>query len=193
MGLTPRFRSIFARLGIVAPVAATAWCASPATARADDSASCAVRRPAAEFNLLWPFIGISEMKLLLPVVGGMDQRGEVLFGAYLDYAQVVRPDAGKAFILAPIIGYRQFVAYGVHAELAAVAGVRHESHHPGDGATLNDFYVRAFPGVGYQWEGSPRFYFNVRLRLGVLVYRQTHAAEERKLAPAPDVNVGFRF
>jgi hypothetical protein len=111
------------------------------------------------------------MKVLLPVIGGFDVRGEALFGAYLDYAQVVRPHAGKTFILAPIVGYRQFVGHGI----------------------LNDFYIRAFPGSGYQAELSPRVYLNARFRLGILVYRQSHTAEERKFAPAPDVNRGFRF
>jgi hypothetical protein len=56
-----------------------------------------------------------------------------------------------------------------------------------------DFYIRAWPGVGYQVDITPRFYANARARLGVLVYRQTHQDEEKKLAPAADLNLGVRF
>ncbi len=92
-----------------------------------------------------------------------------------------------------MVGWRQFFAWGLHAELSIVAGVRHESDHPGDGATLDDLYVRAWPMAGYQLEISPRFYANARAGAGVLVYRQTHYAEEKKLAPAADLNFGARF
>jgi len=143
--------------------------------------------PAAEVNVLWPFIGISELKVVFPVARG----GEVIAGTYLDYAQIVR--SGRAFIIAALPGYRQFLAGGFHVELAATVGVRHETMHPGDGATLDDFYIRAWPGIGYEYAFTPRFYANARARLGVLIYRQTHQDEEKKLAPAGDLNVGVRF
>ena len=143
--------------------------------------------------MLWPFIGISELKVIVPLFGRGGGRGELVTGMYLDYAQVIRQNAGKAFIIAPIVGYRQFLFNGVHLELAADIGVRHESHHPGDDATLNDFYVRAFPAAGYELELSPTFYVNSRARVGLLVYRQTHWAEEKKVALAGDLNFGARF
>ncbi len=34
--------------------------------------------PAAEVNVLWPFIGVSELKLTIPVVGVGERRGELL-------------------------------------------------------------------------------------------------------------------
>jgi hypothetical protein len=144
--------------------------------------------PAAEVNVLWPFIGISELKVVIPVG---DFGGEVIAGTYLDYAQIVR--SGRAFIIGALPGYRQFLGAGIHVELAATVGVRHETMHPGDGATLDDFYIRAWPGIGYEYAFTPRFYANARARLGVLVYRQTHQDEEKKLAPAADLNVGVRF
>jgi len=147
-------------------------------------------RAAAEVNVLWPAIGISELKILLPASRG-SRRGEVVLGAYLDYAQVVR--SGRAFIIAALPGYRQFLGAGFHVELCVNLGVRHEANHPGDGATLNDLYVRAWPALGYQHELSPRFYVNARARAGVLVYRQTHQDEEKQLALAGDLNVGVRF
>jgi hypothetical protein len=188
------------RLLPLAFVAALVALASPSTARADPAESAtgpeqplSVLRPAAEVNVLWPFIGISEMKVLVPLFGGRDFRGELLTGVYLDYAQIVRTDKGKTFIIAPMIGYRQFFAYGIHAELALDIGWRHETGHPGDGATLDDAYVRAWPMAGYQLELSPRFYVNARAGAGLLVYRQTHYDEEKKVSPGGDVNVGARF
>src|SRR5262252_5252783 len=123
-------------------------------------------RPAAEVNVLWPFIGISELKVLLPLFGNRNFRGEFLVGAYLDYAQIVREDKGKTFILASMLGYRQFFAYGIHAEVAVDLGLRHETNHPGDGATLNDFYIRTWPMLGYQLEISPTLYVNARGGVG---------------------------
>jgi hypothetical protein len=152
-----------------------------------------VLRPAAEVNLLWPFIGISELKIVVPLFGDRQLRGELVTGIYLDYAQVVRPDAGKVFIVAPLVGYRQFLTHGLHVEVTINAGIRHEEHHPGDDATLNDLYLRAWPMAGYQLELSSRFYANARAGAGILVYRQTHEAEEKKVALAADVNLGVRF
>jgi hypothetical protein len=148
-------------------------------------------RPAAEVNVLWPVIGISELKVLVPVTDPGPWHGEVIVGSYLDYAQVVR--SGRAFIIAAQPGYRQFLGGGFHVELTATMGIRHEANHPGDGATLNDIYVRAWPTVGYQYDFTPRFYANARALAGILVYRETHQSEEKKLAPAGDVNVGVRF
>jgi len=148
-------------------------------------------RPAAEVNVLWPVIGISELKVLVPVTDPGRYHGELVLGTYLDYAQVVR--SGRAFIIAAQPGYRQFLGGGFHVELTATMGIRHEGDHPGDGATLNDIYVRAWPAIGYQYDFTSRFYANARAVAGILVYRQTHESEEKKLVPAGDVNVGVRF
>ncbi len=40
-------------------------------------------------NVAWPFIGISELKVLLPLFGGPQLRGELLLGTYADYAQIL--------------------------------------------------------------------------------------------------------
>ncbi|HEV7554696.1 MAG TPA: hypothetical protein VGO00_04520, partial [Kofleriaceae bacterium] len=85
-------------------------------------------RPAAEVNVLWPVIGISELKLLVPVTAPGRWHGEVIVGSYLDYAQVVR--SGRAFINAAQPGYRQFLGGGFHVELTAAMGIRHEADHP---------------------------------------------------------------
>jgi len=157
----------------------------------------AVMRAAGEVNVAWPFIGVSEFKILVPLFGGTNLRGELLAGTYADYAQAIggRPhDAGKVWILGPLIGYRQFFAYGIHVEVATLVGLRHEDNFEGQaGATLNDFYVRVFPMAGWQWEVSDRFYVNVRAGAAVLIYRQTHEDTETKVLPVGDLNVGFRF
>ncbi len=157
----------------------------------------AVMRPAGEVNLAWPFLGISELKILVPLVGGPSLRGELLAGTYADYAQAIggRPnDPGKVWILAPLVGYRQFIAYGIHVEVAAIVGLRHEDNYEGQaGVTLNDFYVRALPMVGWQGELSERFYVNARVGAGILIYRQTHEDQETKVLPTADLNFGVRF
>ncbi len=109
------------------------------------------------------------------------------------YAQIFRRDAGKVSLLALKTGYRQFLAYGLHAELTVSAGWRHESDHPGDGATLDDLAIRAWPMVGYQFDVSSGFYVNSRAGAGIHIYRSTHADQKRKLVPTADVNVGVRF
>lgn len=176
------------RIAIAAVVAALMI---PTAARAESAAPADRDGIAAEVNVLWPFIGISELKLVIPVVHDPQWRGSLIVGTYLDYAQFVR--SGRAFIIAALPGYRQFVFHGLHVELAASIGVRHETMHPPDGATLDDFYIRAWPGIGYEYDITPRFFANARARVGVLVYRQSHQDEEKKLAPAGDLNLGVRF
>jgi len=186
-------RTIVLVTAVVAATTATVH-AGPLAAPGEPLAIAAPDTPggaAAEVNVLWPVLGISELKVLVPVTRPGTFRGEVVLGTYLDYAQAIR--SGRAFIIAALPGYRQFLGSGLHVELCATIGVRHETDHPGDGATLNDAYVRAWPTVGYQLELSPRFYANARAMVGILVYRQSHQDEEKKLAPAGDLNVGVRF
>src|ERR1700722_14948209 len=170
----------------------------PSAAHASESPpEPSLPRPAVETNVLWPFIGISEFKLLLPLFGDRQFRGELLAGTYADYAQILggRPsDPGKVFILAPLVGYRQFFAYGIHLELGVIAGLRHEDNYEGQqGMTLNDFYLREFPMLGWQWALPHRSCATARGGAGILVYRQTPEPEETKVLPAGDINVGFRF
>jgi hypothetical protein len=186
-----RCLAFFLSCAVLATAGAPARAQAPAPTPPPEPA-----RPAWEVNVLWPFVGISELKLVLPAAGtsaGPRARGEIVTGAYLDYAQFIRPNAGKAFIVAGMLGYRQFFWRGAHAEIAIDLGIRHESHHPGDDATLNDIYARAWPAAGYELDLSPRFYVNARARAGLLVYRQTHWSEEKKVVIAGDINIGARF
>ena len=58
---------------------------------------------------------------------------------------------------------------------------------------LRRCYARAWPAAGYELDLSPRFYVNARARAGLLVYRQTHWSEEKKVVIAGDINIGARF
>lgn len=154
-----------------------------------------------EVNVLWPLFpgGLSELKVLVPVrrAAEPDWRGELLLGTYSDFAtRFVRADDryGKVSILAALLGYRQFLRWGLHAEAAINAGWRHETHNVWDDTTLDAFSARLWLMSGYQHEWNPRVYFNVRAGAGIHLLRTDRfASHERKLAPAVDVNVGFRF
>jgi sulfoxide reductase heme-binding subunit YedZ len=185
-----RARRVRTRAALIAALVATMF-AVPAYADGPPEP-----RPAAEVNVLWPFLGISEFKAIVPLYGNERFGGELVAGVYLDYAQAIggRPnDPGKVWLLGSLVGFRQFFAYGIHAEVSVLTGVRHESNYEDEMITLNDFYVRAFPMVGWQRDVSSRFYVNARVGAGVLIYRETHEAQEVKVLDIADVNVGARF
>jgi hypothetical protein len=59
---------------------------------------------------------------------------------------------------------------------------------------LDAFTGRLWVMAGYQHELGGRVYGNVRAGVGIHLWRTDHLAEkERKLVPAGDVNLGFRF
>jgi hypothetical protein len=71
--------------------------------------------------------------------------------------------------------------------------VRHEDQAPPDGTrTYNDFYMRLWLAVGWQYEWS-RVYINLRPRVGFLIERYPNYALEKKVVPVGDVNLGIRF
>lgn len=152
-----------------------------------------------ETNVLWPFFpgGISELRLLVPVLNAdrRDLRGELVFGTYADFAHRVirKPEAAKTGVLAAKFGYRQFLWWGLHLELSANVGWRHESQRS-DGDTVDALQARGWLLFGYQHEFNPRFYANLRGGLGLHLYRSDrHAAEERTWAGGADLNLGVRF
>ena len=62
------------------------------------------------------------------------------------------------------------------------------------GTTLNAFVGRLWTFAGYQRDLSSRWYVNARAGLGVHLWRtDQYGAEERKLIPAGDLNLGARF
>jgi hypothetical protein len=184
-------------LGATLAAAAAISAPSPALADAAPGAPPELapeRRPAFEVNVLWPFIGISELKAILPVWGGHHLRGELVFGLYLDFAHwLVRPNNGPTAIVNALTGYRQFFGYGFHAEATLATGWRHEDRAPPDGSsTYNDFYMRLWVAAGWQYEWW-RVYVNLRPRVGFLIERYPNYALEKKVVPAGDVNLGIRF
>jgi hypothetical protein len=170
-----------------------------APAAATEVVTASARAPAFEVNVLWPFFpgGLTELKVLVPVVRADRLGGDLVLGLHSDFAtRFVRPDEryGKVAILAAKVGYRQFLLSGLHLEATVNAGWRHETHNVWDGGTLDAFSARLWLMGGYQHELGSRVYANARAGAGVHLLRTDRfAAKERKLVPAADVNVGFRF
>jgi hypothetical protein len=153
-----------------------------------------------EVNVLWPFVpgGISEFRFMIPLLRAdrRDFRGELVLGAYADFAsRIVRDDTyGKVANLSGKIGWRQFFVYGLHVEASANIGWRHEEARPPDNLTIDGFQTRLWLLGGYQYEISRLFYANARGALGIHIYRSdAYASLEKKLVPGADVNVGVRF
>lgn len=174
--------------------------AAPAVAQdTDDTALTAAPGPSLELNVLWPFYpgGISELRLMLPLFGDRDFRGELLLGVYADYSWVIRrgeaKPAGDVALLALKTGYRQYFGLGLHLELCLNSGWRHEVDRPGDQRFIDDFTGRAWALAGWEYDFSSRFYANARGGAGFLVWRTSHFDEEKKIAPGFDLNFGVRL
>ncbi len=160
------------------------------------------RGVAFEVNVLWPFFpgGLAELKVLVPVVRGdkRDWRGELVTGLHSDYGwgPITRPadNYGKVFLLAAKLGWRQFLVYGFHVEVALHAGWRHEEKNVHDGTTVDGFTGRLWMMAGWQYELNERVYLNVRGGGGLHLWRSDHLGyTERRFAPAGDINLGIRF
>jgi hypothetical protein len=153
-----------------------------------------------EVNVLWPFFpgGISELRVIVPVLR-RDERafhGGLVVGAYSDFAsRVVRDDSyGKVANLSGKLGWRQYLISGLHVEVSANLGWRHEEHRPPDDVIVDGFQIRLWTLAGYEHALSPRFYVNARGGLGIHVYRSDELAHlEKKLVPGGDLNLGVRF
>jgi hypothetical protein len=181
-------------------------CGVPSSARAGSPVGAPFSRfgdflhgPAFEVDVLGPFIGIGELKILVPVLrrDRARLRGELVFGVYLDYAwRLVRDaSAGKVGILAAKLGYRQFFAWGLHVEVSANLGWREERDNPYDHTTLESFAGRLWVYGGWQVELTPAIYLNLRGGPGFNLFRvgDPYADRERAVAGGGDLNLGFRF
>ena len=149
-----------------------------------------------ETNVLWPFFpgGISELKLLVPVVGDKQHRGEVLVGAHSDFMQRQRLDKGKVNILAIKLGYRQYLWRGFHAEASANLGWRMEHERPSTGDNHDDLVVSVWGLVGYQLDVGQRMFVNSRGGLGHIAYRSSRWPNQRTgVFPVGDINLGVYF
>jgi hypothetical protein len=200
------------RIGVAAIIVLTAclWpgavlaaerAAQPANADADADASKSVPyRPAFEVNLVQPFLGITDAKVLVPVARTTSHvfRGELMLGAYTDYAwgPISRPvnDYGKVWLLGVRPGYREYLAYGFFVDASMVVGLRHEEHNTRDDSTLNGFYGRLWANAGWQVDVTERAFLNVRGGAGVIVFRtDKYGSTEKTWQPAADIDVGLRF
>lgn len=169
--------------------------ATPATPAAPD-----LTAPSLELNVLFSFVGITDLHLLLPVVrsGQRDFRGELLLGVYSDYSwgPLSRPsdEYGKVVILAAKAGYRQYFTHGLHAEASAYLGWRHEAHNVHDDTTLDAAISRLWLFAGWQRDLGARFYATFRAGLGIHLFRTDHLGDkERVFVPAADLGLGVRF
>jgi hypothetical protein len=179
-------------LAVAVPARAQAPVAQVAVAPARDLAF--------EVNVLWPFFpgGLTELKVLVPLLRpDRPGRGELVVGLHSDFAtRFVRAGDryGKVSILAAKMGWRQFLAAGLHLDATVNAGWRHEVHNVWDGTTLDAFSARLWLMAGWQHDFNPRVYANARGGAGLHLVRTDRWAEkERKLVPAGDMNLGFRF
>jgi hypothetical protein len=156
--------------------------------------------PSLELALLGPFIGLTEEKVLIPVVRTRDPalRGELMLGTYTDFAwgPISRPadQYGKVWIIGVRPGYRQYLPCGFFVDSSIVLGWRHEELNHHDGGTLNGFYGRLWANAGWQVDVSPRTFFNVRGGAGLILWRtDAYGSSERTWQPSADVNLGVRF
>lgn len=160
------------------------------------------RTPAFEVNVLWPFFpgGIVDLKVVVPLLNerGDAWRGELVTGLYSDFSwgPVVRPadDYGKVWHMGAKLGWRQFFDYGVHLDVTANIGWRHEEQNIYDGGTLDALACRLYIFAGWQVDLSERVYLNIRGGIAPHVFRTDRFADKEKpLAAGGDVNLGVRF
>jgi hypothetical protein len=206
--------AICTSLGLATPASASVSDGTgipPASPAARDEGACSFaaqepyrRRVALEINLLWPVVpGIFEARLMAPILrtDQRDWRGEIVTGAYADYASwLIRDEtSGKVRGFAGRIGYRQFFAYGLHTEVSFTLGWRHEEDRPASGDTvfprdIDGFQTRLWVLAGYQYELSSVLYVNARAGISLNVYRSdAYAYLEKQVVPGGDVNLGVRL
>lgn len=174
--------------------------AVPDTPEAPAARASAPYRPSFEANLFQPFLGITDAKVLLPIVRRAVStfRGELMLGAYTDYAwgPISRPadDYGKVWILGARPGYREYLVAGFFVDVSMVVGVRHEERNVRDGTTLNGVYGRVWANAGWQVDVTPRVFLNVRAGAGRIAFRTDRfGGAEKTWQPAADLDVGLRF
>lgn len=160
------------------------------------------RRVAAfEVNVMWPLFpgGIVDLAVVTPLArrDRSTFRGELITGLHSDFGwrSVRESDAGNVAFLAAKLGWRQFLAWGLHVDAVVNLGWRHQENNPWDGETIHAFQGRLWAFGGYQHEFTRRFYASARGGLGVHLFRTDRFASRtgNRVAPAADVYIGFRF
>jgi len=183
----------------------TTWLLMPAHAdelssERSPSDAPASARPSLELNLFGPFLGLTDDKLLIPVVRTRERmfRGELMLGTYTDFAwgPISRPadQYGKVWIIGVRPGYREYLACGFFVDTSLVVGWRHEEQDHHDGGTLNGFYGRLWANAGWQVDLTPNVFANVRGGAGLILWRtDAYGSSERTWQPAADLDLGVRF
>ena len=188
--------------GIILSATETSLMAQDARLHESNSMESAKTKSFFEANVLLPFVGISDLKVLLPArnqkSGKMFENAWVL-GIYADYGWGNLTRAadkyGKVRFIGIKVGWRQFLWKGLHVDATVNMGKRHEENNIYDGTTLNSFTSRGWVFSGWQGNINPRMYYNVRAGLGINIIRtgDRYASTEREFAPALDINLGFRL
>jgi hypothetical protein len=173
-----------------------------AAARADPAPADAAPAggPSFEANLVQPFLGIVDDKLLIPVsrADHATFRGELMAGIYTDFAwgPISRPadQYGKVWILGARPGYREYLAHGFFVDSSIVVGWRHEVHDVHDGGTLDGAYGRLWADAGWELALTPRTSLNLRGGLGLIIFRtDRYGSTEKMWQPAGDLDLRVRF
>ncbi len=162
------------------------------SARAEDPGA----RTSAEVNVLWPFFpgGISELRVLVPVLPAGAQSGQAMLGLHSDFNQLFRGDQAKVFVLAAQPGYRQFFWRGLHGELHANVGYAHAEAASAGDREHHAFVVSLWAMGGYQFELGSRFYLAARAGVGLIAYVSNPWPNETKgFLPVGDANFGVTF
>lgn len=149
-----------------------------------------------ELNLAWPFLGISEARLLVPLYEASELRGKLVTGIHLDFMQLGRETQGQFRNYAVKLGYRQYFWRGLHAELASNLGWVHLTNNPVSGGDYDALGLSGWLHVGYEWTLGDTFYINARPTLG---YRILNNGAWPNSPTSPlingfvDVNLGMKF
>jgi len=153
-----------------------------------------------EMNVLWPLLpgGISELRVVLPVMRAEEStmQGALIVGTYSDFAsRIVRDDSyGKVANLSAKLGWREYLMSGLHVEVSANVGWRHEEHRPPNDMSVDGLQIRLWTLAGYEHAISPTFYVNARGGAGFHIYRSDELASlEKRVVAGIDLNFGARF
>jgi hypothetical protein len=185
----------------LALLALTTCCAvlAPRTANAEGPTPERVApgtRTSAEVNVLWPFFpgGISELRMLLPLLSAGEQSGQAMLGLHSDFSQLFRSDQPKVFVLAAQPGYRQFFWRGLHAELHANLGYAHAEAQGAGDRVHHAFVVSLWGMAGYQFDIGARYYLSARGGVGWIAYTSNPWPNATKgFLPVGDANFGVVF
>lgn len=162
------------------------------------SAAAEAPRPGSagvELNVVWPFLGISEARFVIPVFTSGGQRGAVIAGLHVDYQQKDREDMGLFRNHAVKLGYRHYLWRGFHVEASANIGWIHVTNNPVDHMDYDELGLTAWVQVGYEWSLGANTYLNVRPTLGYLLSDQPwpNGIEPSFINGFVDANLGVRF